>query len=238
MKKLLPVALASVALVTGFAASGAYSTSFPLTENPISESGNWINGKAVGLDWSDVQTTPGLAFGTQTGLTNFNDSIAVLTGTWTADQSATATVHTVNQQTGSIFEEVELLLRFTVTAHSAQGYEFNYSCRHDGTQYLQIVRWNGALGAFTLLDARTGPGLQNGDRVKATIVGSTLTTYINNVAIFSVTDTGFASGNPGIGYYLQGGSSAMTADYGLTSYSASGGLAPPSAPTNLRIVGK
>src|SRR5271165_6135434 len=40
-----------------------YSTSFILDENPISEQMSWINGKAVGLDWADVRTMRGLAFG-------------------------------------------------------------------------------------------------------------------------------------------------------------------------------
>ncbi len=235
MKKLFVTASLVLGLAVIVSAAG-YSTTFPLTENPISESAQWTNGLAVGLDWSNVRTTPGLAFGTQTGSTNYNDSIAVLKGAWTADQSATATVHTVNQQSGNTFEEVELLLRFTVTAHSARGYEFNYSCRHDGSQYLQIVRWNGPFNNWTLLDSRTGPGLNNGDQIKATVSGSTLTTYINNVAAYSVTDTAITSGNPGIGFYLQGGTSALTADYGLTNYTANGGLAPPSAPTNLRII--
>ena len=237
MKKPLVTASFLVAVVAIVGAAG-YSTTFPLTENPISESAGWTNGAAVGLDWSNVRTTPGLAFGTQDGATNFNDSIAVLKGTWANDQSATATVRTVNQQPGSsnIFEEVEILLRFTITAHDARGYEFNFSCRHDGNQYLQIVRWNGAVNDFTFLDARTGPGLNNGDKIKATISGQTLTTYINNVEIFSVNDSAIASGNPGVGFYLQNGTSALTADYGLTNFIANGGLTPPGTPTSLRII--
>ena len=235
MKKLSVTVSFVLALVVIVDAAG-YTTSFPLTENPISEGATWTNGGAVGLDWSNVRTTPGLAFGTQSGATNYNDSIAVLKGAWTADQSATATVRTVNQPTGSIFEEVEILLRFTVTARSARGYEFNYACRQDGSRYVQIVRWNGPLGNFTPLDARPGPGLRNGDQIKATVSGQTLTTYINNVAIFSVNDSAITSGNPGIGFYLQGGPSALNADYGLTSFTANGGQTPPSAPTNLRII--
>ena len=236
IKKLFVTVSFLFALVVVVGAAG-YTTSFPLTENPISESGAWTNGGAAGLDWSNIRTTPGRAFGTQDGATNYNDSIAVLKGTWAADQSATATVHTVNQKTGNIFEEVEILLRFTITAHSARGYEFNYSCRHDGSQYLQIVRWNGTFNNWTRLDSRTGPGLNDGDQIKAGVSGQTLTTYINNVAIYSVNDSTITSGNPGIGFYLQGGTSALNADYGLTTFTASGGgLTPPSAPTGLRII--
>src|SRR5664279_834065 len=70
-----------------------YSTNLPLAENPVSESGNWINGKANGLDWSDVKTAGGLAFGTESGSGGYDDSTAILTGTWGPDQTAQATVH-------------------------------------------------------------------------------------------------------------------------------------------------
>jgi hypothetical protein len=197
-----------------------YSTTFPLTENPISENNVWINGRVTGLDWTNVRTTPGLAFGTQTGSAGFDDSIAILPGTWGPDQTVTATVHSVNQQTGNIFEEVELLLRFQITAHSARGYEVNFRCTHDGTQYTQVVRWNGPLGDFSPLDSRAGPGISNGDTVKATIIGSLITVYINNVAIFSVNDTTWTVGNPGMAFFLSG-ATGLNSSYGFTSYAAS-----------------
>ena len=205
-----------------------YCTTFSLTEDPISENNAWTNGGAVGLDWSNVQTTPGLAFGTQSGPAGppFNDSIAILNGTWGNDQTVTATVHSINQQTGAIFEEVELLLRFQITAHIARGYEVNFRCTHDGSQYTQVVRWNGPLNNFTMLDQRVGPGIpgiKDGDSVKATIVGNVITVYINGNLIFKVTDNVFTSGNPGMGFYLQGAMN-VNSDYGFTSFTASDGL--------------
>src|SRR5512135_3464606 len=44
---------------------GPYSTNFTRAENPISESGAWANGEADGLDWANVRTIPGFAFGTE-----------------------------------------------------------------------------------------------------------------------------------------------------------------------------
>jgi hypothetical protein len=237
MKKLFVISLLALAFVPGAKTQGttSYATHFPLTENPISEGGKWINGQTVGLDWCNVRTNGTQAYGTQSGSGGFNDSIALVGGTWGNSQSATATVRTVNQQAGSTYEEVELLLRFSINAHNAHGYECNFSCRSSG-YYAEIVRWNGPLGNFTYLDQRQGPGLHNGDRVRATIVGNTITTYINDVVLASVTDSSFASGNPGIGLYLQGGTSSFTSDYGLTNFSASDGTMPPSAPRNLRIL--
>ena len=36
-------------------------------ENPISEGGKWLNGQKDALDWTNVRTTPGFAFGTELG---------------------------------------------------------------------------------------------------------------------------------------------------------------------------
>jgi hypothetical protein len=198
----------------------SYTTKFPLMENPISEGGHWINGGTTGLDWGNVQTTPGLAFGTVVSLgPPYNDSTAVLTGTWGSDQTAQATVH-IAKPNSSIYEEVELRLRTTVTAHKITGYEFNFRCTSDGSQYAQIVRWNGALNDFTYVNAVTGPGLHDGDVIKATAVGSTLTSYINGVQQAQGTDTTFPGGSPGVGFYNQGGTTNDNADYGFSSYTA------------------
>jgi len=236
MKKILVAFAVFLTAVGGVTAAVSYTTAFPASENPISEGGAWVTGKALGINWSDVRTTPGQAFGTQTGADGFNDSLAVVQGTWPADQSATATVYTVNQQNGDVFEEVELLLRFAIAPGIARGYELNYSLRNDGSQYAQVVRWNGALGDFTLLDARVlNHVLQTGDQVSATIAGNLLTTYVNGQAIFSVSDpdNAFADGNPGMGFFLQnpGVAGISTADYGFTCFAASeGSTAPPCVP--------
>jgi hypothetical protein len=160
-----------------------------------------------------------------------------LTGTWGANQTVQATVHTTNQQTGSIYEEVEIRLRTTIAAHSLTGYEINFRCNHDGSQYIGIVRWNGPLNNFTQLGSNvSGPGLVEGSVVKGTIVGSTITAYINGVAITSQTDSTYTAGSPGMGFWLHGLPVSNNSDFGFTNFSASDGAAPPPPPTNLRIV--
>ena len=203
----------------------SYHSNFQATENPLSESGKWINGGTAGLDWANVQTTPGLAFGTNvSGAPPFNDSTAVLTGAWGSNQMAQATVYTVNQ-TRTLAEEVELRLRTTITAHSITGYEFDYRVTSDGSQYINIVRWNGALNNFTYLthDPCTvcGPGLHNGDSIKATAVGSTLTLYINGVNYVQVNDRMYMGGSPGIGFWNWGGNVEDNRNYGFSSFTAS-----------------
>jgi hypothetical protein len=205
---------------------GTYTTNFPLTENPISESGHWINGGTTGLDWTNVRTTPGMAFGTMpgnaTGNSVYADSTAVLSGTWGPTQTVQATVSVISTPSSSVSAEVELRLRTTITAHSITGYEVNCSVR-TGNGYLQIVRWNGPLGNFTYLPG--GPAVQcvNGDVLKATISGSAITVYLNGVQMAQATDSTYTSGSPGIGFYLQGGTSALNSNFGFSSFTATDG---------------
>ena len=197
----------------------SYTTNFPLTENLISEGGNWINGGAVGLDWTNVRTTAGLAFGTEYGSGGFDDSTAVLTGTWNADQMAQAVVHSVNQKADPTFEEVELRLRTTITDRTITGYEVNFRCTSDGSQYVQIVRWNGPLGSFTYVNTTPGPGIHDGDILKATLIRTTITVYINNQMVLQGTDGTYMTGSPGIGFFLRG-TTGVNGDYGFTSFTA------------------
>jgi len=211
---------ASLALSTvGF--SQTYTTKFPLTENPISEGGKWINGGTVGLDWTNVSTTPGLAIGHEGGIVDYTDATALLTGTWGPDQSAMATVYTVNQNDGC-YQEVELRLRSSLAAHSATGYEISEKCSITTGAYLIIVRWNGPVGNFTILKELDGAayGIRNGDSVRATIVGNVITAYINGVQMAQATDTTFKTGSPGMGFNLHG-CTGDNGDYGFTSFTAS-----------------
>ncbi len=204
---------------------GPYSTSFFRAENPISEDGQWANGQNDGLDWANVQTTPGFAFGTQAGgnrsvPVKYDDSTALLTGTWGPNQTAQATVHTMNQN-GKIYEEVELRLRSALSPHNATGYEIYFKCSKDHKAYCSIVRWNGALGSFTYLNIIYGSkyGVAVGDVIKATMIGNVITAYKNGVQMLQATDNTFTSGNPGIGFYIEG-ATGVNGDFGFTSFSA------------------
>ena len=201
-----------------------YSTNFPLAESPISEKGNWINGQTVGLAWSDVITKGGVAIGTHsgTGLRGFDDSTALLTGPWGPDQTVTATVHSVNQVSGSIGEEVEIRLRSTLSAKSSTGYEVLFRAFKGADSYNDIVRWNGSLNDFTYLERRSGEkwGVTEGDVVKASMIGNLITVYINDIQVLQTTDDTYSTGNPGMGFYLAG-ATGLNADYGFTNFTAS-----------------
>ena len=201
--------------------SRTYVTKLVLTEDPISENGNWISGRAVGIDWANVATTPDLAYGTESGGGGYDDSTALLTGTWGPDQMAEATVYSINQN-DNIYEEIELRLRSSLSTHRSTGYEINFRCLKTAYGYTQIVRWDGLLGKFKYLASQEDAnyGVANGDVVRATIVGNIITAYINGVRVLRAKDDTYATGNPGIGFFLRG-RIGVNKDYGFTNFKAS-----------------
>lgn len=205
------------------AASAGYSTNFNLTENPISEGGRWINGKAVGLDWNNPLTVPGRALASVNsglGLSRYDDSIAHLStslATYSPNQYAQGTVYKAAGYTTSGSHEVELLLRFQITAHNARGYEVLWGI----AGYIAIVRWNGPLGNYTPLLENVSPGIGapvDGDVLRAEITGNTITVYKNGSLVATASDSTQASGQPGMGLWPIDGATA--ANLGWKSYQA------------------
>jgi hypothetical protein len=155
---------------SGGGINGSYSTTFPLTENPISEGGSWTNGGATGLGWANVQTTPGLSFGTSpvnAGTYLYADPTAVLKNAWAQDQQVQATVKVRGAFGRACCKEVELLIRMTIARNSITGYELNCSVVSAGP-YLTLVRWNGPLNNFTYIVRNATTSCVNGDVLKLT----------------------------------------------------------------------
>lgn len=236
--------LSALFAVSSTATANSYSTGFDNVENPISEGGRWINGKTVGLDWSNVATTGGLAIGQQTGA-SFTDGTALLTGEWGPDQMVTATVHTVNQN-DACYQEVEIRLRSALAAHVNTGYEVGFKMSQTSGAYLIIVRWNGPLGNYNYLFKGEGTqyGIKNGDVVSAKIVGNVITAYVNgqekaHADITSIGGTVYTRGNPGMGFNLENaptGCSGTNGNYGFTELRATDELTlvRPNPPTDVR----
>lgn len=200
-----------------------YSTNFASDENPLSESGSWIQGATTGLDWTNVRALSGFAYGTQVGNSSppYDDSVACLAGTWGWHQRARGKLQINNQVTGNgttvPFIEAELLIHWTITAHSITGYELTIA--NDATDYYcQINRWNGALSDFTLLagitlasGAGTGTRPATGDvwefRDEGTSSVPVLTVYQNGIKLSGLTystspdGTKYTGGSPGVGFY-------------------------------------
>ena len=204
-----------------------YTTRFLKAENPISEGGHWTNGKKDGLDWADVRTTPGFAFGTEIGgdrpaLEKYDDSTALLRGPWAPNQTAQATVHRTNKDDDNVYQEVELRLRSSLSPHNATGYEVMFRCSKSPKAYCSIARWDGILGAWMMLKENTGSqyGVADGDVVKASVTGDTITVYINGVQVTQTHDYLFTKGDPGMGFYLEK-TTGINDQCGFSSFSAS-----------------
>jgi len=206
------------------AGAQSYTTNFTRTENPISEKGIWNNGRNVGLHWTDVRTTGGIACGTQsgmdTGIYRYNDSYAILSG-FPPDQSAEGIVQ-ISNPVSTCNQEVELLLRWNSVAGNATGYECLSRCLSSDDSYMEIVRWNGALGDFTYIARLHSPlaGVRNGDTLMATIRGNVITMYLNHRMKLQATDNTYSTGNPGIGFFLWNCPGSNT-DFGFRSFTAS-----------------
>jgi hypothetical protein len=237
----------STANNTGATDVHPYRTTFPLTENPISENGSWIGGSSAGASlwaggkiwrggrlWGNVQTASGLAYGVSEP-TEFGDPTAVLTRNWGPAQTVTATIKINKTPTGRCCHEVELRLRTTISSHTITGYEA-YCSVMPSNQYCHIARWNGPNGSYWNFE--TGKSityLKDGDVIKATATGTNptvITLYKNAEQILQATDTGVAgggfgafgpwpSGNPGIGFYDNPDSHWK--DFGFSSFSAADG---------------
>jgi hypothetical protein len=210
--------------MSGF--SQSYSTHFEGNEGPLSEAGKWTNN---GVDWTQIRTQDGVAGGTQTGtntgIYKFNDSYAHLRG-FPPDQEAWGVAH-IARPNATCIQEIEILLRFDSSPHRTTGYECFARCITSKSSYVQIVRWDGALGKFTYLADKRGTnyGLNNGDILKASVVGNVITVSINGVEKARVTDDTFKAGNPGIGEYLaceSGKGIGSNADFGFSSFAAKG----------------
>jgi hypothetical protein len=202
-----------------------YATDFNIAENPIYEGGNWINGGDTGLDWHNVQTGNGYAYGTPAAV-RYSDPTAILAGSWGADQYIDGVVYSAGPNP-SQYEEVELRLRTTITAHGITGYEICLRClRGDAASYLQIGKWPGPratdISDFTTLFSADGAewGVRHGDVVSAEIIGDTITVRVNGVLKATVVDPSpIPSGSPGIG--MNYGSGQTPSNFGWSFIEAS-----------------
>jgi hypothetical protein len=209
-------------------------------ENPISEGGIWLNGRKDGIDWIDIISRNGVAYGevTRMGVAerrveqgnlvsptrgeaapigDYDDPTAILAGKWGRNQHAAARVFSRNQ-TEEYFQEVELRLRSTMSPHRCAGYEVFWRCLKTEKAYAEIARWNGKVGDFTSLGKLFGPhyGVKAGDLIEATVVGNVIKGFINGVEMISATDDMFTEGSPGIGFNFGVGNTNV--DHGLTYF--------------------
>lgn len=222
--------VSSILLFCPLLGAMSYHTTFPSAENPLSQGNIWKNGAADGVDWCNVQTSVGLAWGVGPCPAGYADPTAVLKGAWGPDQTVRAQAR-VTSRNPSYYQEIELRLRTTITAHHISGYEINFGVSH---AYVQIVRWNGPLADFTYLGSTcaypavcgqvNGFSISDGDVAVGTIKGGAIKVYVNGKLIAAATDSTYTTGNPGIGFDY--GCDGTYGDSGWTSFSATDGMRP------------
>lgn len=178
-------------------------------ENPISDSSKWVNGQVTGSDWKNVKVLNGAAVGTayQNPGIAYDDSICHLATSIDvgSDYRVTAKVYRAGGYSPSGNHEIEILGRFSITNGVARGYEILWQ---HANQYAYFVRWNGPEGDFTIdpgWDIPFGASPQDGDIVRVDFIGSTVSVYLNGAFIKSFTDSTWATGQPGMGFWAESG---------------------------------
>jgi hypothetical protein len=232
-----PVDVADGTVATGQPTShtATYTTNFPLSENPISEGGRWINGGIFGK--TDVQTTQGKAYGTMVSFdgSQYVDSCACLSG-FGPDHEVLCTISNRGAVNGL---EVEILLRADITCAHVFLYELDCVYADGG---IHLVRWDMTKAnpnSYTFLRKRHTVlrkllggevPFSDGDQVYAKIVG-TVVTYRYKLAgqgafsdLFTY-DTAhdpvrYSSGNPGIGFWNETGAASNQSKFAWSSFTA------------------
>ena len=191
------------------AATGTYSTSFAQIENPLSEGGKWRNGHQTGIDWTDPRSIGGGTVASSAPTpTRYSDDIGHIDPgflPFSPNQYAEGVVYRAPGYPTNLNHEVELLLRFDISPHQARGYEVGFG----NLGYWFVVRWNGPVASYTAIhDAGLGSlaSPQDGDVMRAEIVGNIITVKKNGAVIGTVNVTSqggtvWQSGQPGIGFW-------------------------------------
>jgi malectin (di-glucose binding ER protein)/Big-like domain-containing protein/PKD domain-containing protein len=219
---------ANVTVTNGGA--GSFTTNFDTTESKISEGGAWSTGLDPLTMW--VSTANGIAFGTQSGdeigSGYYNDSHAWLSGSFSANQRASAVIHRTGDSGGYL--EVELLLRWSIgprrtgTYGDTYSYGYEINLAHDA-QYCKIARWfEPAICDSSVIQSL---GVRDGDILSAEAVGNKISTSLtrngSTTVLCSVTDNNaYASGSPGVGFYrgTKSGSTTNPTAFALKSFTA------------------
>jgi hypothetical protein len=224
--------------VGGSFKAALYSTDFDLTENPMSEGGVWLQGDTDGLDWLNIQTNSGIAYGSafvgENGKARYADPSACLKPLiipFTGNQWCEGIVHrNPNNYTNPTDKhEIELLLRWHISAHSIYGYELLWGQNGE----MAFVRWNGSANDYTQISTIAAyndstPHMANdGDLVRYEAINNKLYAYRNGVLVlesidlttYSGSGAGYiTSGQPGIGNWPTTGSTLNA--YGWKSWKA------------------
>lgn len=188
-----------------------YATSFPATENPISEGGIWQNGGVGGtMPFSNVKTVAGLAMADDYIYTgqDYEDSSAIIDPAFRnfgPDQWAEITIYHDPAYTPTSSHEVIVAMRGTVTVNGPNYYpHYHFLMSVNGG--FQLFWLNGTLGHFVEISTSAHNGglsaFVTGDVVRTEVQGTALRIYQNSVLKHSATDANISTGQPGCMFYV------------------------------------
>jgi hypothetical protein len=202
----------------------SYTTGFSATENPVSEGGMWKVGGNFGT-WHSPQTANGHCFAVGANDSDADDSVCFLDPTKhqiAVNQRVTSIIH---RPAGAgyapgVSHETQIFLRVAGGTNSIRGYECIFP--YFGSDQCQVVRWNGALNDFTVLSGTGGGGgaIGHGDTIEAQISGSTIILRHNGSQVYTVTDTTYVDGSPGLAFFFRTG--ATPESYCVDTFTAIG----------------
>jgi hypothetical protein len=192
--------------------STLFSTTFPNTENPLAGTG-WIQGLSTGIDWQNMQSTPGKCFLTALSPTEYDDNIAhrnPALGISSTRHYVQGTLGITGGYSPPDAHEMALHLFSTITANSIFTYEILCALRSTS---IVLMRWNGARGLFDqLATSSTFSALSDGDVVRGegilTAGSPAMNIFVNAVNVLSFTDTSgskLVTGQPGLGGFARAG---------------------------------
>lgn len=163
-------------------AYATYNTTLFRVENPMREQGMWLEGLTDGTAWGNIRTTANLAFA---AVAQAVDSIAVMKTSFANDQFVEGTVSRAAGYNPGVVHQLELLIRFNITANNASGVCVRWA--HNGTG--SLVRFNGAVGNTTpiTLSATAWGAPVDGDKLRAEAIGTALTIKKNGTVIATAT---------------------------------------------------
>ncbi len=209
-----------------FGVSEPYTTTFPFTENPISESGKWQNGGVGGtMPFSNVKTVSGYAMADDYiyGGESYEDSSAILSPGYlplSPNQWAEVTIYLDAGYTPTSSHEVIIALRGTVNVNGPYYYP-HYHCLFSLSGF-QLFWLNGEMGNFTEITPTAENGgitsVANGNVLRAEINGTAISIYQNGTLKYTATNGSIATGQPGPMFFVRAGSGQDYAKFCISRF--------------------
>lgn len=192
------------------------TTSFPLTESPISEAGAWTSGPGPA---GDFLTNAGFARVSVIDV----DSIARYEAvTFASDQEAEVTLQTPGNNVN-----MGPAVRIQGTTNPAC-----YLCFCIGFTSVQMARVDSSLNFTNLGASFAGLGLTAGSKIKLRVVGSTLTLFIDGSSQGTRTDATLTGGQPGMHGFAETG---HVADNLITDWTGADFVTAASSPPSRQM---